>query len=108
MKKLLVCLLLCTSLSAMTRLDFNEIMLGTSIGEVLNCYGDPYAVSEPPCGGVQFEYIERITMNSVLVYENHFYLLIMDDIVVSKYFSEEDRPAFDEMYQQDPNYPNFP
>ncbi|MBS0629517.1 MAG: hypothetical protein JSS30_04750 [Verrucomicrobia bacterium] len=92
----------------MTRLGFNEIMLGTSFSDVIACYGDPYAVSEPPCGGLQLEYIERITVDQILVYENHYYLLIMDDIVVSKYFCEEDRPAFDRMYQNDFNYPGFP
>jgi len=108
MKKLLACLLLSTSLTAMTRLDFNEIMLGTNIQELLSCYGQPYAVTEPLCGGVQFEYIERISMNNNLVYENHFFLLLMDDVVVSKYFCEEDRPAYDELYDVDPNYPSYP
>lgn len=102
-------LLLCTSLSAMmTRLDFNEVMLGTRFRDIIACYGDPYAVSEPPCGGIMLEYIERVEMNNELIYENHYYLTIMNDVLVSKCFREEDRPPYDLMYQQDPNYPSYP
>ncbi len=101
-------MVVCSALPAMTRLDFNEVMLGTPIKEVLNCYGQPYAVTEPPCGGVELEYIERITMDSIVAYENHFFLLFIDDHLVSKYFGEEERPAFyDQLYQMDPNYPTL-
>lgn len=106
MKRLLALLFL--GLASFTRLDFNEVMLGTDFRDIIACYGDPYAVTEPPCGGIQLEYIERIVINDILIYENHYYLLIQDDILVSKCFREEDRPAYDEMYQRDPNYPNFP
>lgn len=107
MKKLILLLALCTSLSALNRLQFNDIMLGTTLRQVVDCYGDPYSVHEASCG-IVFEYIERITMNNSLVYENHYYLTFVNDRVVSKCFNEEGRPPYDEMYQMDPNYPNFP
>lgn len=108
MKKILLLLCLCASLSAFTRLDFNDIMLGTTLREVVNCYGDPYAVHEPECGGIAFEYIERISMNDELVYVNHYYLTFINDRLAAKCFREENRPAFDQMYQQNPNFPSYP
>lgn len=106
MKKILPLLLLL--LSSFTRLDFNNIQLGMQASDVVNRYGEPYSVRELRGGALEYQYVERISMNQELVYENHYFLTIKDGKVVSKRFREENRPPFDQMYQADPNYPSYP
>lgn len=108
MKKLILLLFLCTALSALNRLEFNQIILGTSIDQVISHYGEPYAVHDLGNGTTQYEFIERIAMNNELIYENHYYLTVSNDKVVSKCFREENRPPYDQMFQQNPNYPTYP
>jgi len=107
-KKIFLILCLSSSLTALNRLEFNEIMLGTPIRQVLTCFGEPYAVYKGCPGTILFEYIERIAMNGELVYENHFFLTISNDQVISKAFREEGRLPYDQIYQEDPNYPTYP
>ncbi len=108
MKKLGLLLFLCSSLFALNRIEFNDIMLGTPISQVVARHGEPYAVYDSGNGTAEYEYIERISMNNELVYENHYYLTVSNDKVISKCFREENRPPFDQMYRQNPNYPTYP
>lgn len=105
MKKFLPLLLL---LCAFNRLDYNRILLGTPASQVVQCYGEPYAVHEIDHETLEYEYIERVSMNNELVYENHYFLTIVNGQVVCKRFTEENRPPFDQMYEYDPNYPAYP
>ncbi len=108
MRILLIGLLFCSSLSALNRLEYNEISLGMPVSQITRTYGDPYAVYDMGKGTVRFEYIERISMNNELVYENHYYLTIVEDKVVSKCFRELGRPPYDRIFRPDPNYPAYP
>ena len=92
----------------MNRLEFNDIQIGMPISRVISAYGEPYAVYDVGDGTVKFEFVERISMNNELVYENHYYLTVTNDRVVGKCFKEENRPPFDQLYQVDPNYPTYP
>ena len=56
------------------RLDYNQITLGTSAQELVQRYGEPYSVKELGKGILEYRYIERVSMNQELVYENHYYL----------------------------------
>ena len=76
--------------------------------EIVRRYGEPYSVKELRNGELEYRYIERISMNRELVYENHYYLLIDGGRLASKRFREETRQPFDQMYRPDPNYPHYP
>lgn len=95
-------------LFSFTRLDFNSIQLGTPENEIVNCYGQPYSIKKLGGGVIEYCYIERVSMNRELVYENHYYLQIEKKRLISKRFREETRQPFDQMYRTDPNYPHYP
>ncbi len=106
MKKLLpfAFLFLC----GFNRLDYNAIMLGTPASQVVEKYGEPYAVRTIGKNTLEYEYIERVAMNRELLYENHYYLTVVDGQIASKRFKEKTRPPYDQMYRPDPNYPHYP
>jgi len=108
MTKTLGLLFLTILLCAFNRFDFNDVMLGTPITEVTRRYGEPYAVYDLGDGVLQFEYIERVSMNNELVYVNYYYLTMTNDKVTSKCFREENRPPYDQMYRKNPFYPTYP
>lgn len=95
-------------LCSFTRLDYNAITLGTPAAQVVQRYGEPYSVKELRGGLLEYRYIEKISMNRELVYENHYVLTVEDGKIVSKRFREEMRQPFDQMYRPDPNYPHYP
>jgi hypothetical protein len=108
---LIIFLLLCSctpSTCALSRLDYDCIVLGTPIGDVMATAGEPYSVHCLSQGGQEYEYIERLSIDRELIYENHYYLKVVNGQVVSKRIYQENRPAYDLMYQADPNYPNYP
>lgn len=108
MNRLFLLLFSTSTLFAFNRLDFDEILLGAPISEVVRRYGEPYAVYDLKDGTAQFEYLERVVMNNELIYENHYYLRVSNDKVISKCFREETQPPYDQLYQADPNYPTYP
>lgn len=83
-------------------------MIGTPADQVVRQYGEPYSVRDRGGGLLEYQYIERVSMNNELVYENHYFLTIVDGQVVGKYFREETRPGYDQLWQPDPNYPSYP
>jgi hypothetical protein len=108
--RFLLSLLLLTSCftrpALMTHESFDDIQLGTSISEVKEKVGKPYAVRVKGAGKEEYEYIERMDLGQALIYENHYYLTIIDGKVISKRFTQERPPAFDFIYTDDPNYLN--
>lgn len=109
MYKFLLLFLFLSSLAfGFNRLDYNSIMTGTSAKEIVQKYGEPYAVHDRGKGLLEYEYIERVSMNNELIYENHYFLTIVNGQVVGKRFTEETRPGYDQLWQPDPNYPNYP
>lgn len=106
--KVLFFLLIATSAFAMNRLQYNDLMLGTRGSAIVNKYGDPYSVRDLGNGTLEYEYVERISMNNELVYENHYILTIVNGQLVNKRIRQENRPPYDQMYQENPNYPSYP
>lgn len=108
---LLVCMLLflcsCSS-NMMTKENFDDISLGTSIKEVEEQAGKPYAVHDKPGGKAEYEYIERIDMGNHLLFENHYFLMVSEGQVVSKRVTTETPPDYNMIYQQDPNHYTYP
>lgn len=95
-------------LHAMTKQQFADISLGTPIEEVEKVVGKPYAIYRRNRDVYDYEYIERFAMNNELVYENHYFLKVVNGYVVSKRIGSESRPPYDELWQEDPNYPTYP
>ncbi|MCI0382632.1 MAG: hypothetical protein L0207_06250 [Chlamydiae bacterium] len=115
MKKLL-CFFLCffsllgcfSRTNAITKENYNSVTLQTSENELVAELGQPYAIHNLRGGGQEYEYIERFTMGEELVSENHYFFKIQNGRVVSKRMTREKRPAYDLLYQEDPNYPTYP
>lgn len=90
--------------TAMTRESFDDIQLGTSIADVTSKVGKPYSVHRTSIEKEEYEYIEKIDLGQELLYENHYYLIVVDGKVVRKQVKQERPPAFDFIYNDDPNY----
>ena len=95
----------CFSRSAvMTRNNFDEISVGSSVLEVEKKAGKPFAVYKQEGGDVEYEYIERIFLGEELLEERHYFLIIKEGKVVSKRLGgTQHPPAYDEIYEADPN-----
>jgi hypothetical protein len=92
----------------MTYSEFNDVELGTSIASIKSEIGEPYAVHDKKNGAQEYEYIERIDVGNNVVAENHYFLIIQDGKVTGKYMKRERPPAYDLIYQDEPNYPAYP
>jgi hypothetical protein len=87
----------------MTRNDFEDITIGTSVAEVEERVGSPYKIYSKPGDVEEYEYIERMNVGGDRVFQNHYYLTIIDGKVVGKHTSKERPAGFDLIYQDDPN-----
>ncbi len=106
MKKLLPLLFLlsCFSRSAvMTRQDFNDIQVGEALSQFQQRVGSPYRIRPIKGGGQEYEYIERIPMGNEVIEENHYFLIIKEGKVDGKRSNQETPPAYDLIYDSDPN-----
>ena len=88
---------------SMTQENFDNIQLGSTITEVRSHAGTPYSVHRKGPDKVEYEYIERFDLGQNFIYENHYYLLVIDGKVVKKRIKQERPPSFDFMYSDDPN-----
>ncbi len=91
----------------MTHSDYDNIQLGTSIAQVQSEIGKPYSIHHKD-GVDEYEYIERIDSGNNLIAENHYFLIVEDGKVTGKYMTREKPPAYDLIYQEEPNYPGNP
>lgn len=97
-----------TSYTAMTQETFDGIALGTPVEEVREKAGEPYAVHNKGDGVEEYEYTERFDRAPELAYEMHYFVKFSQGKVVAKRTSVEKQPAFDLIYQEDPNHPEYP
>ena len=98
----------CFSNSAyMSYYAYDHIQTGTSIATIKSEVGEPYAIHRKE-GTQEYEYIERIDREKSLAAENHYFLIVQDGKVVGKYMNTERPPAYDLIYQEQPNYPGYP
>ncbi|MGE5196434.1 MAG: hypothetical protein ACM3JI_03785 [Anaerolineae bacterium] len=106
---LLALALLCSCFSRssmMTQESFDNVTIGTPIVEVRQKVGEPYSIRSK--GGIteEYEYVEKIKMGQQLVSENHYILIVSDGRVVGKREARKRPPAYDLIYQEDPNFFN--
>lgn len=90
----------------MTQENFNDIYLGTPMTTVAAKVGRPYEVYPKGDGTSEYEYIERFQMDDRLLYEVHYFLLVSNGLVIGKRISKEKPPAYELIYQEDPNFTN--
>lgn len=103
---LVVLMIFCSCMThkaVMTYERFSDIQLGTSIAEVEKVSGPPYSIHVKGPGRAEYEYIEKIDLGSGLNYENHYFLMVVDDLVIKKRYLYEQPPSYDFLYSDDPN-----
>ncbi len=106
---LLTVLTACAGSSArMTQDRYDSIQTGVSMSVVEQDIGQPYAIHNKSGGVKEYEYIERITMGTQLISEQHYYLIVVDGKVMGKYTKQEKAPPYDLIYQDDPNHHWYP
>jgi len=93
--------------SLMTYETFDTVQIGTPIAVLQPEIGKPYAIHSKD-GMQEYEYVERIdTGGDLLIAENHYFLIVQDGKVVGKYMTREKPPAYNLIYQDEPNYPGY-
>ena len=93
--------------SLMTMESFDQVQVGTPITNVIEKNGEPYTIHSSH-GSSEYKYVEKITSGNRLLYENHYTLFVQDGTVVGKTAIQERPPAFDLIYQDDPNHSQYP
>lgn len=91
--------------SLMTYAEYDSVQIGSSVDKLQAEIGKPYAIHAKEKGMEEYEYIERINTGNNLIAENHYFLIVQEGKVVGKYMTRERPPAYDLIYQEDPNYP---
>ena len=87
----------------MTREDYYTISTGISTQELINKYGEPYSITTQKDGTQEYLYIERIPAGDVTAEQNNYILVVKNGQVISKRTKQELPPAYDEIYDDDPN-----
>lgn len=91
-----------------TQEKYNNIQVGESISEVEKVSGEPYSVRKNAKGEKVYEYVETFSTGTELIYENHYFFVVRDGKVIEKKMTQEQDPAFDMVYQDDPNHHYYP
>lgn len=94
--------------NAISRDCFDAVILGSTVSELECIAGEPYAVHCVCDGELEYVYIEKLSVGYELMAENHYIFRVVNGHVVSKTIRIEKRPAYDLIYQADPNYPMYP
>lgn len=90
----------------MTYSAFDQVQVGTPIADLHSQVGQPYAIHHKESGD-EYEYVERINVGNSRFAENRYFLIVQHGKVVGKYMSREQPPAYDLIYQEEPNYPGY-
>lgn len=97
-------MLLCAcSSQMMTRKNFEDVQVGSSMTDVQKRVGSPYAVRKGANGTEEYEYIERFYLNDEVIEENHYILVVKNGQVVSKRLNDKTPPSYDLIDDEDPN-----
>ena len=93
----------CNAAPLMTRPGFYDIEIGTPVETVIEKYGEPYSIRTNKDGSKDYRYIEKFPVGDETVEQNNYYIVIKNGQVVSKRYNQELPPAYDEIYDDDPN-----
>lgn len=108
---LLLALFFCSCFSRttmMTQEHYDTVTVGTSIAELEEIAGKPDAIHYKGDERQEFEYVERIGVSTYYSVENKYFIEVMNGIVVGKRMLSKRSPAYEFMYQSEPNFsPSF-
>lgn len=93
--------------STVSRATYDDITIGTSYTDVERELGEPYNVQTIGHNTYEYEYVEKLSLNPGTLIENHYFIVVQNGKVVSKRMQQEKSPAYNQIYQIDPNYPNY-
>ena len=95
----------CFSRTAMmSKEDYDSVTVGTSVADLESKVGRPDAIHSKGPDRQELEYIERIGMNTYYSIENKYFIEVMNGIVVGKRMLSRRSPAYEFMYQSEPNF----
>lgn len=86
---------------------FETVAIGTPVSTLEAQIGKPYKIHNKGNGRQEYEYVERISIDQCLVSENHYFIVVENGQIVSKYMTREKSPAYDLIYIEDPNHPCY-
>lgn len=93
----------CGDSRVMTRDNYYTVTVGTSTQDIINKYGEPNSIRNKKDGTQEYVYIEKIGTGTEVVEQNNYILVVKNGQVVSKRHNRELPPAYDEIYDDDPN-----
>ncbi len=88
----------------MTRESYDAILIGAPIGDVEKQVGRPYSIRSKGGEIQEYSYTERINVGDDLSIENVYYLEVLHGVVVGKRSTSKRSPAYNMIYQTDPNF----
>lgn len=88
----------------MSKEDFDSVTVGTTIADLEAKVGKPDAVYVKGPDRQEFEYVERIGMSTYYSIENKYFIEVMNGVVVGKRMLSKRSPAYEFMYQSEPNF----
>jgi hypothetical protein len=74
--------------SALTMTEFYDVPLGLSPSELVERIGEPYAVHRRDDGSLEYEYIERFKAGGRNIQDRHYFIIVKDGKVISKYVEQ--------------------
>jgi hypothetical protein len=98
---LFFCLFSACNTHMVTMDRFQEVSLGSTVGDLKEKFGAPYAVHKKGEGVLEYEYVERISTGDRLLYLRRYFFDVQDGKVTSKRAVTDrevpldDRNAFD-------------
>ncbi len=81
---------------------FETVTLGSSVNS-LDKYGKPISITSLPDGSKEYVYVERMWMGEEVVELTYYYITVKEGKIIAKRSSKTTPPAFDELYDPDPN-----
>jgi hypothetical protein len=103
----IVLLCSCFKPTMMTMQSFDAVQVGSSSATLVQENGEPSSIKAKN-GTEEYLYVEKITSGNRLLYENHYTIFVKENVVVGKSATQERIPAFDLIYQDDPNHHQYP
>lgn len=91
--------------SLVTRCQYDEVQMGSSITQVQKALGKPYAVYDKG-DKTEYEYVEKIDRfdrDDNFTLENHYFIIVSGGKVVGKRMTVKQPPPYRLLYQEDPN-----
>jgi hypothetical protein len=84
--------------------NFEAIPIGSTVHQLEEQVGKPDAIHSTGLNRQEFEYVERLELNPYYSIENRYFIEIMQGVVTAKRTLSRRSPAYDFMYQGEPNF----